>query len=661
MNFDLGSTVRGNDSDKAASSQPKSVTSSQKEQYSQLNQTKIAYEERLLNELEDMDDPLDLFLDYMIWINTSFIEVDSTSGQEVLRYTMERCLVYIQDLETYKNDPRFLKVWIWYVNLFLSSNFRESENTFTYMFKKGIGIKLTLFYEEFSKLLLNARFFLEAKIMLELGTENNCRPYSRLLRSLSQYEDRLREMNIFENEHSISDSRKRLIERIDYAPVPFFMRNFSTSSLMADDKENQVQPQLLSDIDVHKRVPSTYRDSAMAPDSKAEIGKHDYHEIVGSNHSADQPSENGNKKILIYPDAKQSSDPIYKLINTPGRKPEKIVYNFDLIYPKNDEEFNIEEILAKSRGSYKIKPKFITQGGRNAENCFDNAAGDTTNKKRKLEVLIEKRQQLPPSQPPTVPKSTQIEIFRDEPGSNQGTQTNNEQVLVQTTTSILPLKSVSDGNLAHDTPIKTSLGGHGSRSPTVTAFSKDAMNEVFSMFNQHYSTPGALLDGDDTTTSKFNVFENFTQEFTAKNIEDLTEIKVSKEEPTSQQLSSNGETTDNYGRVLLSTAHSERGDYMTPIKETTEINMLPPNQTTVEQMNTEDRKSRDNTETQGELTNTTVQSSPFLTQPELQEKNFIQTESHRESNRNYYSTNISPPIGPKIYPPLSLRTHLAMF
>lgn len=71
MNFDLGSTVRGNDSDKAASSQPKSVTSSQKEQYSQLNQTKIAYEERLLNELEDMDDPLDLFLDYMIWINTS--------------------------------------------------------------------------------------------------------------------------------------------------------------------------------------------------------------------------------------------------------------------------------------------------------------------------------------------------------------------------------------------------------------------------------------------------------------------------------------------------------------------------------------------------------------------------------------------------------------
>lgn len=659
MNFDLGSTVRGNDSDKAASSQPKSVTSSQKEQYSQLNQTKIAYEERLLNELEDMDDPLDLFLDYMIWINTSFIEVDSTSGQEVLRYTMERCLVYIQDLETYKNDPRFLKVWIWYVNLFLSSNFRESENTFTYMFKKGIGIKLTLFYEEFSKLLLNARFFLEAKIMLELGTENNCRPYSRLLRSLSQYEDRLREMNIFENEHSISDSRKRLIERIDYAPVPFFMRNFSTSSLMADDKENQVQPQLLSDIDVHKRVPSTYRDSAMAPDSKAEIGKHDYHEIVGSNHSADQPSENGNKKILIYPDAKQSSDPIYKLINTPGRKPEKIVYNFDLIYPKNDEEFNIEEILAKSRGSYKIKPKFITQGGRNAENCFDNAAGDTTNKKRKLEVLIEKRQQLPPSQPPTVPKSTQIEIFRDEPGSNQGTQTNNEQVLVQTTTSILPLKSVSDGNLAHDTPIKTSLGAHGSRSPTVTAFSKDAMNEVFSMFNQHYSTPGALLDGDDTTTSKFNVFENFTQEFTAKNIEDLTEIKVSKEEPTSQQLSSNGETTDNYGRVLLSTAHSERGDYMTPIKETTEINMLPPNQTTVEQMNTEDRKSRDNTETQGELTNTTVQSSPFLTQPELQEKNFIQTESHRESNRNYYSTNISPPIGPKIYPPPIIENPLS--
>ncbi|EJS43562.1 bub1p [Saccharomyces arboricola H-6] len=641
MNLDLDSTVRGYESDKDTLSQPKDDTSSQKK-HGILNHTKIAYEERLLNELEDMDDPLDLFLDYMIWISTSYIELDSTSGQELLRNTMERCLVYIQDLESYKNDPRFSKVWIWYINLFLSSNFRECENTFTYMFKKGIGIKLSLFYEEFSKLLENAQYFLEAKVLLELGAENNCRPYNRLLRSLSNYEDRLREMNILENQHSTSDSKERLEARISYGSVPFFMRKYPTSSSMADDKENRVEPELNSNIEVYKHTPSIYQDPVLATDPKIGLENHSHH------NSANKPSENGNKKIPIFADSKQSSGPVYKLINTPGRKLEKIAVNFGLIYPRDDEEINIEELLAISRGFYERQRR----SEKHAMIDANNYNSDINSKKQKLDVLVEKRQQLPPSQPPIIPKSTQIEIFRDETNSSQSKQQSNRQVQVQTTTSILPLKPVVDGSLAHETPIKSFLNTHNSRSPTVTAFSKDAMNEVFSMFNQHYSTPGALLDGDDTTTSKFNVFENFTQEFTAKNTEDLTEIKNSKEEVTPQQPSSNNEINGSGEKLPVNTTSPERGEYMTPIKETTETSVAPPNQASAEQIDTEFRNSRDTTETQPELTNTTVQSSPFLTQPELQEKMLLKTENRSKSNIKYHPTSI-PPIGmKKEYPPI---------
>ncbi|CAI4062749.1 protein kinase BUB1 SKDI_07G4410 [Saccharomyces kudriavzevii IFO 1802] len=647
MDLDLSSTLRGYESDKDTLSQSKVATSSQKEQDSQLNQTKIAYEERLLNDLEDMDDPLDLFLEYMIWISTSYVEVNSTSGQEVLRNTMERCLVYIQDLETYRNDPRFLKVWIWYINLFLSNDSRECENTFTYMFKKGIGIRLSLFYEEFSKLLENAQFFLEAKILLELGTENSCRPYNRILRSLSNYEGRLREMNVLENQQSISASRDRLKERINHGLAPFFIRRLLTSSLIADDRENRIEPELNTEI--HRRATSIYHDL------KVEAEELSHHEIAGRNYSANEPSENGIKKTPIYPDLKQFSDPVYKQINTHGRKPERIVLNFDLIYPKDDEEFNIEEILAISKGFYKMQLK----SDKCTTNCAYNSTSDNSSKKRKLNILIEKRQQLPPSQPPMVPKSAQIEIFRDESYPNQSKQHANEQIQVQTTTSILPLKPVVDINRAHETPIKPSLAAHSPHSPTVTAFSKDAMNEVFSMFNQHYSTPGALLDGDDTTTSRFNVFENFTQEFTAKNIEDLTEVKHSKEETTSQQPASINVVERSYERIPVNNARSERGEYMTPIQETSETGVVPSIQTPVEQMNTEGRKSRDVTETQAELTNTTVQSSPFLTQPELQRKNVLQTENNLEVNKKHYSSDIPSSTEKKVQSPPIIRNPLS--
>ena len=650
MNLDLGSTVRGYESDKDTFPQSKGVSSSQKEQRSQLNQTKIAYEERLLNDLEDMDDPLDLFLDYMIWISTNYIEVDSDSGQEVLRNTMERCLIYIQDLETYRNDPRFLKIWIWYINLFLSNNFHECENTFTYMFKKGIGTKLSLFYEEFSKLLENAQFFLEAKMLLELGAENNCRPYNRLLKSLSNYEDRLREMNILENQHSVSDPSERLRERINYGGAPFFIRKFLTSSLMTDDKENRKE--LSSNIEVRKTAPNAHQDSILGSDFKAGTERLD---LNGYKHPANQRLENGDKKTSVYADQKQSNDPVYKLINTPGRKPERIVFNFNLMYPENDEEFNTEEILAMIKGLYKMQPR----SEKHAENYSNNYTSDKNSKKRKLDVLVERRQHLPSSQPPAVPKATRIEIFRDEDNPSQSTHHNSTQVQVQTTTSILPLKPVVDGNPAHVTPVKPSLTTNASRSPTVTAFSKDAMNEVFSMFNQHYSAPGALLDGDDTTTSKFNVFENFTQEFTAKNIEDLTEVKDLKEEAAPQQFTTINETNDLYERLPISSTRPERGDYMTPIKETTETNVLPIIQTPEERMKAGNKKSGDNTETQTELTSTNVQSSPFLTQPEPQVEKPLQTAKHLENNKEHYPTSIPPLIKIENQPPVIIENPLS--
>ncbi|CCF60444.1 hypothetical protein KAFR_0K00880 [Kazachstania africana CBS 2517] len=472
------------------------------------NDIRLIFEKRLLTDLEDMDDPLELFLDYISWIH------EANENFDFLIDIMERCLSYIKSFETYHNDPRFLKIWLLYMDFIKSENLNDYLTIFNFMYSNNIGSKLSLFYEEYSKLLWKANLNLESLYILNVGINQNSRPYNRLIKKFNDIETKLRELDLFQ------DNWQQLV-------------NFNI--FQSNDDPPFIKLKILNDSPVKKT-------------SKLNVFNDNNNDNNNNNINSNTTTNNNNNNDNI---------PVYKIVNIENRKPEKIDCNFDLIY--NSSEFNFDQILALSRNVYH-------------KNNYKS-------KKRKLAPLQEK------PKPPLL-TSTQ----------------NDQQNGVITKTSILPLKDSSVENTIKSNKLLTS-----SPTQTVTFFSKDAMKEVYSMFNQDYKDPSISTNNDENTTNRFSIYENFTQEFTRPNIDDLTEVKQPVAKEVDNEIVKSPEPQ--YQNI--------NQGFITPIKEISE--------TTIEHK---------------EQNFTSTQSSPFLTQPRQQ----IIEHPLDESLRASLLSTISPPL-----------------
>lgn len=61
------------------------------------------------------DDPLDVWDNYIIWTEQNFPKGGSESNLSVL---LEGCVAQFKEDARYKNDPRFLNIWLKMVNIF---------------------------------------------------------------------------------------------------------------------------------------------------------------------------------------------------------------------------------------------------------------------------------------------------------------------------------------------------------------------------------------------------------------------------------------------------------------------------------------------------------------------------------------------------------------
>ncbi|CAR29586.1 hypothetical protein ZYGR_0AD02690 [Zygosaccharomyces rouxii] len=607
---------------------------------SELHDTRVQYERRLLEELEDMDDPLELFLEYISWINNAFPQ-GGTSKKSGMLDVIERCIMYFKDMETYKNDPRYLKVWLWYVELYSSDVLQESKDIFVYMFRKRIGAKLTLFYEEFATLLFQMEKFNEAHNILKLGVEENSRPQNRLLRKLNEFEVKLRELNVNFSQENAADTRF-----LSSDPNSFILGRRRASFT---NNENNVNPQPQG----HQQQASKYevfqdnnipdsnnseninREGWDVLESKATRRKENkQHSLLlepGSNvGTIEQTSDvipnkrpSSSQKLAIFKDDLGRSDPVYKILHVPGKKPEKIDCNFDLIYPNPGEEYCIEEILAKSRDLY-----YRREPVKRAE--YPKQDLQENKKKRKLAPLGEKiplsgKKPLGEKKPtddglalveshPLDKKSPGIFPQPSGPSSSERIDGSHSRADVEppleykgvTRTSILPLRDTSDEMKTPVSNLKETP--QPPKSPTMTFFSNAAMSEVYSMYNQHYNEPKEPFDNNETT-NKF-IFDNLTQEFTRQHMDDLTEIK-----PTDQSAGKDSEKTPNrqtneitfgsdFNNEQQLYSNGAAKDFMTPIQERTEkTDHFSPNGKNINWTSQKDEIS-------------STQSSPFLTQPQ---------------------------------------------
>lgn len=581
-----------------------------REDDSQLSSTRLSFERRLLEELEDVDDPLELFIEYITWINHAYPQGGSSKKSGMLD-VLERCLMYLRDMETYKNDPRLLKLWLWYIELFAADSAQEAKEIYIYMIRKRIGTKLSLFHESFSTLLFEMGKYKEAHYILKMGIDENARPQNRLSRRIDEFQLRLQNMGIdledgppvgphfLEPSASVVLGRERtsIISAQDAAP---------TGQL--DNQREAVKYNIFHDSENSDNVNRDLNYSGWdILDSRANRTKENqfhYASITSESNigkiqqTAAQP-EKGSvpDKLVIYKDHLGRSDPVYKTVHTPGKKPEKIDCNFNLIYPNNNEEYCIEEILAMSRHIYHRKRRTEVLVGPEV---------DSARKKRKNQTALkEKKTEIPSSQPPGAPGSVLIEE------SPIGDDRNEPKGALVSATSTLPLNDNNSEQQQNQRKTRRPL--QAPSSPTITFFSKNAMDEVYSMFNQHYKEPKTVLEGDETT-SRFALLDNFTQEFTRQNMEDLTEVKrtdndgntKTQELELEKELMSLPEKQPDE-RASSKVYKSKDNEFMTPIQEKSEKALESPFAS--KQGDEEARDSYDS-----------GASSPFLTQPQQEMK-----------------------------------------
>ncbi|KAI6373729.1 hypothetical protein MCOR25_003357 [Pyricularia grisea] len=142
------------------------------------------YEAELAN-AADLDDPLDVYDRYVRWTLDAYPSAQATA-QSQLHVLLERATKAFIGSSQYKNDPRYLKLWLYYIKFFSDA----PRETFLYVSRHGIGEGLALFYEEYAAWLEGAGRWNQAEEVYKLGIERDARPQQRLVRKLGEFEQR---------------------------------------------------------------------------------------------------------------------------------------------------------------------------------------------------------------------------------------------------------------------------------------------------------------------------------------------------------------------------------------------------------------------------------------------------------------------------------------
>ena len=135
--------------------------------------------------IADSDDPLDIYDRYVKWTLSAHPSAQATPESQ-LRPLLERATKAFQNAPHYKNDPRYLKLWLNYIRFFSDA----PRETFAYLARHNIGEGLALFYEEFAAWLEGAGRWMQADEVYKLGIEREARPAERLVRKFGEFQHR---------------------------------------------------------------------------------------------------------------------------------------------------------------------------------------------------------------------------------------------------------------------------------------------------------------------------------------------------------------------------------------------------------------------------------------------------------------------------------------
>lgn len=135
--------------------------------------------------INESDDPLDVFDRYVRWTLDAYPSAQATP-QSQLHTLLERATKAFVSAPQYKNDPRYLKLWLHYIHFFSDA----PRETYVFLSRHAIGEGLALFYEEYAEWLESAGRWSQAEEVYQLGIKRDARPVQRLVRKFYEFEER---------------------------------------------------------------------------------------------------------------------------------------------------------------------------------------------------------------------------------------------------------------------------------------------------------------------------------------------------------------------------------------------------------------------------------------------------------------------------------------
>lgn len=292
--------------------------------------------EKRLDEAKDLDDPLEAYLDYIKWTNDNY-PMGSTSDSGLINL-LERTIDLFRDDAMYKNDARFLRVWLQYIKFY-----EDPKEIFSFMAKKGVGQNLSTFYEEYAGFLESIGKADQAKDIYQAGIANQARPLERLQR---RYQEFLERFSAASGSISLSGDVGLPVVRPALGVLDSGgSGGLSSEPAVKDKPKNKLQ--VFSDSGASSSAHNSESTSGQLPwGSIGTLNNRRKENVMAAKPWAGEILQMGSD----YNHEKSKPAPVYRDYAQSGERRERIAVAVQYLTDEQDEEICLEEMLAKARG-----------------------------------------------------------------------------------------------------------------------------------------------------------------------------------------------------------------------------------------------------------------------------------------------------------------------
>ncbi|QPG75245.1 hypothetical protein FOA43_002595 [Brettanomyces nanus] len=282
------------------------------------------------SQLEDLDDPLEPYLDYLKWIRESF--PSGNNNRELIKL-LEKATHDFKDDDYYKNEVRYFKIWLEYIKF--SDTPRE---IFTYLFKKQIGRKLSLFYESYAGFMEEQDDYERADEIYKMGIECKARPAVKLqnayerfkirLKSRPNQEESSKEVRVLSNSEGggLSTCIQHTIQKPKFQVFKDSSADTHTSAFNNERSDTRDSLESLQNIRKENKVQGVPFKSQKIPQIALKGAR--------------------KRKFSVFKDTPKLKYPVTTSVDVPGKRTAKYDFNFDLFFPKEGDTRTLYEVLA---------------------------------------------------------------------------------------------------------------------------------------------------------------------------------------------------------------------------------------------------------------------------------------------------------------------------